>query len=158
MTNARNLAFIVSISLAALAFGSANEARAERRQPLTSAKIRQVMSKHAPALRDCYLQHVTQQGPTGTLTLEILVRASGQVAGVEVEALASDQKKLEQCVLQLSKRWRFPRSSDETLVKYPMMFVHTQGAGAAAEQASAAPPRAQDGARARVARGGRSRP
>lgn len=153
MTNARNLALIVSVSLAALALGPANEAVAERRQPLTSAKIRKVMSRHAPALRDCYLQHATQEGTTGTLTLEILVRASGQVAAVEVEAPSSEPKKLEQCVSQLAKTWRFPRSSDETLVKYPMMFVHAQGASVAPEQASA-----EQDARTRVARGGRSRP
>lgn len=146
MTNARSLALIVSISIAAFAFGPANEARAERRQPLTSAQIRQVMSRHAPAVRECYVQHAMQrqQGSTSTLTLEILVRAGGQVDGVEVEAPASDQKKLEQCVAQLAKKWRFPKSSYQTLVKYPMMFVHTQAQGAGpvvSEQASAAPAR-----------------
>jgi TonB family protein len=131
MTNARNLALIVSISIAALAFGPATEAQAERRQPLTSAQIRQVMSRHTPAVRGCYVQHsMQQQSSMGSLTLEILVRASGQVAGVEVEAQASDEKKLEQCVSQLAKNWRFPRSSSQTLVKFPMMFVHTQAQGA----------------------------
>jgi outer membrane biosynthesis protein TonB len=131
MTNARSLAFIVSISIAVFAFGPATEAHAERRQPLTSAQIRQVMSQHAPAVRECYVQHaMQQQGSMGSLTLEILVRAGGQVAGIEVEAPASDEKKLEQCVSQLAKNWRFPRSSSQTLVKYPMMFVHTQAQGA----------------------------
>jgi hypothetical protein len=131
MTNARSLALIVSISIAVFAFGPATEARAERRQPLTSAQIRQVMSQHAPAVRGCYVQHAMQkQGSMGSLTLEILVRASGQVVAVEVEALASDEKKLEQCVSQLAKNWRFPKSSSQTLVKYPMMFVHTQAQGA----------------------------
>jgi outer membrane biosynthesis protein TonB len=131
MTNARSLAFIASISIAVFAFGPATEARAERRQPLSSAQIRQVMSQHAPAVRECYVQHaMQQQGSMGSLTLEILVRAGGQVAGIEVEAPASDDKKLEQCVSQLAKSWRFPRSSSQTLVKYPMMFVHTQAQGA----------------------------
>jgi TonB family protein len=131
MTNARSLALVVSLSIAAFALGPAAEAQAERRQPLSSAQIRQVMSQHAPAVRGCYVQHsMQQQGSMGSLTLEILVRASGQVAGVEVEAAASDQKKLEQCVGQLAKNWRFPKSSSQTLVKYPMMFVHTQAQGA----------------------------
>jgi TonB family protein len=131
MTKARNLALLASISIAAFAFAPAPEAQAERRQPLTSAQIRQVMSQHAPAVRGCYVQHaMRQQGSMGSLTLEILVRASGQVAGVEVEAQVSDDKKLEQCVLQIAKNWRFPRSSSQTLVKYPMMFLHTQAQGA----------------------------
>jgi TonB family protein len=131
MTNARNVALIVSLSIAAFAFGPATEAQAERRQPLTSGQIRQVMSQHTPAVRGCYVQHAMQrQGSMGSLTLEILVRASGQVVGVEVEAAASDEKKLEQCVSQLAKNWRFPKSSSQTLVKYPMMFVHTQAQGA----------------------------
>lgn len=174
MTIARNVALIVSISIAVLALAPVTEARAERRQPLTSAKIRQVMSQHAPAVRDCYVKHATQQGPTGTLTLELLVRASGQVAGVEVEAAASDEKQLEQCVSQLAKNWRFPKSSYQTLVKYPMMFVHTQAQGAgpavpeqgsagAAPSAGDAQPRQADARQARQAkqapgRGGRSRP
>lgn len=152
MTNARSLALIVSISIATFAFGPANEARAERRQPLTSAQIRQVMSRHAPAVRECYVQHAMQQqqSSTSTLTLEILVRAGGQVEAVEVEAPASpaspasDDKKLEQCVSKLAKNWRFPKSSQQTLVKYPMMFVHTQAQGAGPvvpEQTSAAPAR-----------------
>jgi TonB family protein len=153
MTNARNLALIVSLSIAAFAFGPAAEAQAERRQPLTSAQIRQVMSQHAPAVRECYVQHAMQQkGSTGSLTLEILVRASGQVAGVEVEAAASDETKLEQCVSQLAKDWRFPKSSSQTLVKYPMMFVHTQAQGAGpvvptrnTDQASAKKPAAGPG-------------
>ena len=131
MTNARNVALTVSLAIAAFAFGPATEAQAERRQPLTSAHIRQVMSQHTPAVRGCYVKHAMQgQGSMGSLTLEILVRASGQVAGVEVEAPASDEKKLEQCVSQLAKNWRFPKSSSQTLVKYPMMFVHTQAQGA----------------------------
>jgi outer membrane biosynthesis protein TonB len=144
MTNARNLALIVSLSIAAFAFGPATEAQAERRQPLTSGQIRQVMSQHTPAVRGCYVQHAMQrQGSMGSLTLEILVRASGQVAGVEVEAAASDEKKLELCVSQLAKNWRFPKSSSQTLVKYPMMFVHTQAQGAG----PVVPTRATDHAR-----------
>ena len=125
------LALIVSLSMAAVAFGSA-DARAERRAPLSSAQIRQVMSRHAPDVRECYVQHVMeQQGPMGNVTLELLVRAGGQVAAVEVEAAGTDDKKMEQCVSTLAKKWRFPKSSEQTLVKYPMMFVHTQSATAA---------------------------
>lgn len=126
------LALILSLSMVAIALGSTTDARAERREPLSSTQIRQVMSKHAPDVRECYVRHsMEQQGPMGTVTLELLVRAGGQVAAVEVNAAGTDDKKLEQCVTQLSKKWRFPRSSEQTLVKYPMMFVHTQSATAA---------------------------
>lgn len=126
------LALILSLSMVAMAFGSATDVRAEPRAPLSSTQIRQVMSKHAPDVRECYVRHsMEQQGPMGTVTLELLVRAGGQVAAVEVDAAGTDDRKLEQCVTQLSKKWRFPRSSEQTLVKYPMMFVHTQSATAA---------------------------
>jgi outer membrane biosynthesis protein TonB len=145
------LALIVSLSMAALAFGSA-DARAERRAPLSSAQIRQVMSRHAPDVRECYMRHsMEQQGPMGTVTIELLVRAGGQVAAVEVEAAGTDDKKLEQCVSQLAKKWTFPKSSEQTLVKYPMMFVHTQTATAAGP-AKDTQPRAKQGA----GKGGRS--
>jgi hypothetical protein len=125
-------ALMVSFSMVAIAFGFATDARAERRAPLSSAQIRQVMSQHAPEVRECYVQHVMeQQGPMGSVTLELLVRAGGQVAAVEVEAPGTDDKKMEQCVARLAKKWQFPRSSEQTLVKYPMMFVHTQSATAA---------------------------
>lgn len=131
MKNAR-IALIVSFSMVALGLGLATDARAERRAPLSSAQIRQVMSKHAPEVRECYVRHVMeQQGPMGTVTLELLVRAGGQVAAVEVEAAGTDDKKMERCVAHLAKKWQFPRSSEQTLVKYPMMFVHTQTASAA---------------------------
>ncbi|HWN71446.1 MAG TPA: AgmX/PglI C-terminal domain-containing protein [Haliangium sp.] len=158
MTIARNLALIVSISIAALALGPAAEAQAERRQPLSSGQIRQVMSQHTPAVRGCYVQHSTQrQGSMGSLTLEILVRASGQVVGVEVEAPASNEKKLSQCVSELAKSWRFPKSSSQTLVKYPMMFLHTQAQGAgpavpgrATDQASVKKQAARPGGRSQM--------
>src|SRR5690606_17749492 len=108
-------------------------------------QIRQVMSQHAPAVRECYVRHaMQQQGSMGKLTLQMLVRTTGQVAAVEVELPASstsaaapasaasqaapapDDKKLQECVSELAKTWRFPKSSSQTLVKYPMMFVHTQ--------------------------------
>jgi len=156
MKNARSLALIVSLSIAGIAFGPATEARAERREPLSSAQIRQVMSKHAPAVRDCYVRHVMEQeGPMGNVTLELLVRAGGQVAAVEVEAAATDDKKMEQCVAKLAKTWRFPRSSEQTLVKYPMMFVHTATASAGPATPAKA---AQATAKQSATKGGRSRP
>jgi hypothetical protein len=156
MKIARSLALIVSLSIAGIAFGPTTEARAERREPLSSAQIRQVMSKHAPAVRDCYVRHVMEQkGPMGTVTLELLVRAGGQVAAVEVEAAATDDKKMEQCVAKLAKTWRFPQSSEQTLVKYPMMFVHT----ATANAGSAEPGKnTQATAKQSATKGGRSRP
>lgn len=156
MKIARNLALIVSLSMAGIAFGPTTEARAERREPLSQAQIRQVMSKHAPEVRECYVRHVMEQeGPMGTVTLQLLVRAGGQVAGVEVEAASSDEKKMEQCVAKQAKTWRFPRSSEQTLVRYPMMFVHTATASTApAERGKDT----QATAKQSASKGGRSRP
>jgi hypothetical protein len=152
MTIARCIALMVSFSIAGM-LGSGREAGAEPRKPLSSAQIRHVLSQHAPALRECYVQHsMQQQGSMGSLTLELLVRASGQVAALEVQAPGTDKKKVEQCVSRLVKTWRFPRSSDETLVKYPMMFLHTQK-----QAVSPAPERGRDQANAKKKRAGQGR-
>lgn len=122
---------LTAVLIGFLSSGAMSEARAESRQPLTSAQIKQVMAKHAPKVRACYMEHaMNKEESLGKLTLELLVRAGGRVAAVEVEAPSAQGKELEKCVGRLAKRWRFPKSSYQTLVKYPMMFVHTQAQGA----------------------------
>ncbi len=125
-----------------IALGSVHEARAERRQPLDSAQIRQVMSKHLSAVRKCYVEHsMPAKNAKGVVTLDMLVRAGGQVAAIEVETDGAKDVKFERCVSKLATRWRFPKSAYQTRVKYPMMFLHTR-----AGRGPSAPARGKGGA------------
>ncbi|GAB4557270.1 MAG: hypothetical protein Tsb0020_01300 [Haliangiales bacterium] len=147
MTVHPRLILLTTVMTLSLAFGALSDAQAERRQPLDATQIRQVMAKHMPAVRSCYESHVmAERGATGTVTLELLVRAGGQVAAVDTNLPGVDKKPVKQfskCVSSQAKRWRFPKSSYQTLVKYPMMFLHTKsnGAGPKPGKGSAAGPR-----------------
>ena len=98
---------------------------------LTQDQIREVVRKGTPAISACYARHAMKQKEAdGKVQLQLVIKPTGKVASVEVEAPSVRGKKFERCATSAARRWEFPEAVSETEVIYPMYFVHTHARGA----------------------------
>jgi len=120
----KRIAGIIAVVLAAAALPGA--ARAETEQ-LSPDEVRRVVNAHAHEVRTCYEKHaMKQKEATGKVLLDLVVRASGDVSEVDVEAEGVRGRKFERCVESRASKWRFPESREATEVQYPFLFQHTR--------------------------------
>ncbi len=127
----QHMYLLALVSALMLSAAWSNEAHAETSTPLSATDIQRTMARHSASIQRCYVRHaMAQKGATGSVTLEMRVRMSGNVDRLKVEAPSVRGRKFEQCVRALMPKWKFPRSSSNTTVKYPFLFVHTYARGA----------------------------
>ena len=104
----------------------ASQAAAEKRPTsLTQEQIREVVRKETTKVSACYAKHaMKQEDADGKVNLHLVIKASGKVGSVEVEAPSVRGEKFSRCVVDLARRWEFPEAAAETEVIYPFFFVH----------------------------------
>ncbi len=123
--------FTVVAVVGALAFILPSQAAANPKIGLTSQAIQRVVGKDVSKVRDCYTKHaMKQRGANGKVSLNLLIRGSGKLRSVKVDAPSVKGKKFERCVKQIAETWQFPKSGGSTEVSYPFLFVHAHASGA----------------------------
>ena len=88
-------------------------------------KVREIVSSHRPALRDCY-QRAVLENPSlaGRCTVHIVVAGDGTVGSASLQGSTVRSLSLGRCLLQLVRTWRFPAPADgkALAVDYPLLF------------------------------------
>lgn len=102
-----------------------------RRSELSEREVDAVLSRHAPEIRRCYLEHAQPNGATGQVTLELEARR-GRVSRGTVKALAEGVRgdAFQRCMERAIHRWRFPYRPSPTLIRTPYLFQSTAAPGA----------------------------
>ena len=100
-------------------------ARAESNQ-LSVDQIQEVAREHSGEVRDCYVEHaLKQKSASGKVTLDLVVRAEGDVQHVAVDAPGVRGHRFKRCVEKHVSAWQFPSARHGTEVQYPFLFHHT---------------------------------
>lgn len=109
----------------------ASSADSKGQTNLTQDQIRKVIRKGTAAISQCYARHAMKQKQAdGKVQLQLVIKPTGKVATVDVQAPSVKGKKFERCATNVAKRWKFPKAVTETEVIYPLYFVHTHARGA----------------------------
>jgi hypothetical protein len=106
--------------------GLSRSVRAESEQ-LSPDDVRRIVAAHAHEVRGCYEKHaMKQRSATGKVLLDLIVRAEGKVAKVEVDPEGVRGRKFQRCVSGKATKWQFPESRHATDVQYPFYFQHSK--------------------------------
>jgi hypothetical protein len=123
------IAIVLAVGLVFTA--TVTEARADSDEPLRPAEVQQVVSRYSAEIQQCYLTHaMPQKRATGKFTVELVIRSSGDVGRVTVDAPGVKGKQLEQCVRELTEAWRFRETRSATLIQSPFLLLRTHAPGA----------------------------
>lgn len=100
--------------------------RAQVSGGLDAATVRRVVRRSLPRIRRCYLNVALQVNPglSGELVVTFTVRLDGTVMDAAVSQRAFNHPKLESCLLEEVRRWRFPTPEGSVVrVRYPFHFT-----------------------------------
>ncbi|MDP6945141.1 MAG: AgmX/PglI C-terminal domain-containing protein, partial [Myxococcota bacterium] len=86
--------------------------------------VREIIEKRMPPMRYCYVKGMKRNASlAGDLTLRWTITADGRVEQAAVTADSVGDDALSDCVQKNVRRWRFPRSPDDScVVEWPMTF------------------------------------
>ncbi len=84
------------------------------------------MAPHVPAIGSCYKTHTAkQEGVSGRLSLEMLIRPEGTLQRLWVRAPTVKGDGVSNCIQKLSKTWTFPKKPGFTNAVIPFFFQKT---------------------------------
>jgi len=124
----RRYIIVLSLSIFAVLCGpGALDADASRRKVGLDAKeISRVVRQDIPKIRQCYVRHAMKQKQAdGKVSLELVIRANGDLESLDVIAPSVRGNQFSRCVERVVDHWQFPESGGETEATYPLLFVHT---------------------------------
>jgi len=109
---------------------------------LTTAEANLVASSKAEQVKQCYFRHVlVERRATGSVRVDLDVRADGGVARARVQAPGVVRRAFERCVVARALTWHFPASSAWTEVRMPFYFGVPVRLRARPRPLDASPPR-----------------
>jgi TonB family protein len=86
--------------------------------------IRRVIRTHLNELRYCYQRELpAKPGLYGRLVVNFTITPTGQVMLPKIDQTTLNNLNVEQCVVQATRRWTFPRPENGiVVVSYPFVF------------------------------------
>lgn len=119
--------FFVALGLAVAPLSPADTSET----PRADVEVRQVVLRHATAVRRCYEDEGLRRsaGLEGTVELELTILPTGRVARTRVSATTlagPGGDEVGRCMASAAKHWRFERGAYElTVVVFPFRFAPT---------------------------------
>jgi TonB family protein len=92
--------------------------------PLDGRTIDRVVRRQEGDIRACYDIGLSRDaGLAGTMRLDFTIEPSGATTAATVSESTLEHPQVEQCIVDIVSRWRFPSSDVKTDVGYPLAFA-----------------------------------
>lgn len=90
---------------------------------LTRDQIGEVIKVRSGSLRYCYEQNLKiSPNLSGKVVVSLVIASDGLVSDAKIESSTLGNKSVESCIVKMFTKMRFPASSKETKVSYPLVF------------------------------------
>lgn len=111
-------------AMAQIAVPQVHVGRATVRGSLSSEIVARVVRRHLNELRYCYEVQLQQRPDVkGTIVVQFVVRADGDVAASQVSESNTGAAALDACAAQAARRWTFPATgAGIAIVRVPFTF------------------------------------
>jgi predicted Zn finger-like uncharacterized protein len=96
------------------------------REGLTQEAVTRILKRYRGGVQSCYQKQLKKDSSVrGRLTLSLKIGKNGKVLDASVES-SMRSTLLADCVIAIARTWRFPPSSSEVDIDYPLILEATQ--------------------------------
>ena len=98
----------------------------------TPDHIDDAIRSHRDEFRYCYERELNSKDPPGAgkVSLIWIINTSGHAQNVKVSESTLKNQKVEECLVNVTRRIQFPKPKEPTTIKYPFAFSGTKNVSA----------------------------
>src|SRR5439155_9274372 len=92
--------------------------------PMERELVRRILRRHGAEVNYCYEQELIKRPAlAGQLTVQFTITASGQVDNAVLRSSTMRNARVENCIVQVVRRWEFPAREGIAVVVFPLVLA-----------------------------------